>query len=74
MFGAPASRFFECWLSIGPMTDDGHHGEGKHDERDGDANHARICLIMVKPKLILGCLEAVLNCPAMAFDADKCLD
>ena len=24
--------FFECWLSIGPMTDDGHHGEGKHDE------------------------------------------
>lgn len=23
---------FECWLSIGPMTDDSHHGESKHDE------------------------------------------
>ena len=32
MFGAPASRFFERWLNVGPMTDDGHHGEGEHDE------------------------------------------
>lgn len=25
-------RVFWVLLSIGPMTDDGHHGKGKHDE------------------------------------------
>lgn len=27
-----AVAFLEQWPGVGPMTDDGHHGEGKHDE------------------------------------------
>lgn len=27
-----AVAFFERWPGVGPMTDDGNHGEGKHDE------------------------------------------
>ncbi|MCA1473002.1 hypothetical protein I6F36_35195 [Bradyrhizobium sp. BRP19] len=27
-----AVAFFERWSSVGSMTDDGHHGEGQHDE------------------------------------------
>ena len=27
-------RFFGRRHAVGPMTDDGHHGEGEHDQRD----------------------------------------
>lgn len=30
----PRSRFFGQWPGVGLMTDDGRHGEGKHDEGD----------------------------------------
>ena len=57
------------------MLDGRHHGEGKHDERDvAMPTMPGSGFIMVKPKLILGCLETVLDCPAVAFDAGKCLD
>ena len=57
------------------MLDSRHHGEGEHDERDvtmpampGSG------LVMVEPELVLGGLEAVLDRPAMALDADQRLD
>ena len=57
------------------MLDDSHHGEGEHDERyvtmpavPGSG------FVVVKPELVFGCLEAVFDRPAVAFDADKCLD
>ena len=59
-------------LSIGPMSDGRHHGEGEHDERDvtmpampGPG------FVVVEPELVLGGLEAVFDRPAMAFDATR---
>ena len=57
------------------MLDRRHHGEAKHDERDvtmpampGSG------LVVVETELVLGSLEAVLDRPAMAFDADQRVD
>lgn len=50
------------------VTDDGHHGEGEHDERDMPMPAmpgAR--LVVIEPELVLGGLEAVFDRPAMAF-------
>src|SRR6201993_4968689 len=60
---------------VGQMLDGSHHGEGEHDERDvtmpavpGSA------FVVVEPELVFGCLEAILDRPAMALDADQGLD
>ena len=60
---------------VGLMLDGSHHGEGEYDERDvtmpampGSG------FVVVEPELVFGCLEAVFDRPAVAFDADKCLD
>ena len=42
--------------------------------RRGDASRATNRFRLIKSQLILGGLEAVLNCPAMALDCDQCLD
>jgi len=42
--------------------------------RRGDAGHATTGRHVVKAKFILGGLEAVIDCPAMAFDGDEGLD
>ena len=68
MFGAPAWCFFECWLSIGPMADDSHHGEGEHDEGDvAVPAMPGAGLVMIKAEFILGSLKTILDSPAMAF-------
>src|SRR5262245_9970924 len=74
---ALASRsicFFWCWR-VGVMLDGSHHCEGEHDQRDmtmpampGSG------FVVVEPELVFGCLEAVLDRPAMALDADQRLD
>ena len=57
------------------MLDGSHHGEGEHDERDVTMPAMpRSGFVVVEPKLVFGCLEAVLDRPAVAFDADKCFD
>src|SRR4029079_14259275 len=60
---------------VGLMLDGSHHGEGEHDERDvtmpalpGSG------FVVVEPELVFGCLEAILDRPAMALDADQGLD
>ena len=57
------------------MLNGSHHGEGEHNERDmtmpampGSG------FVVVEPELVFGCLEAVLDRPAMALDADQRLD
>src|SRR3984893_17274980 len=60
---------------VGLMLDGSHHGEGEHDERDG----ARPAVpgsgfVVVEPELVFGCLEAILDRPTMALDADQGLD
>ena len=55
--------------------DGSHHGEGEHDERDmAMPAMPGSGLVMVEPELVLGGLEAVLDGPAMPFDADQRLD
>ena len=56
------------------MLDGSHHGEGEHDERDVTMPAMpRSGFVVVEPELVLGCLEAVLDRPAMALDADQVL-
>ena len=60
---------------VGLILDGSHHGEGEHDERDVTMPAMpRSGFVVVEPELVFGCLEAVLDRPAVAFDADKCLD
>ena len=50
------------------MTDDSHHGEGEHDERDMAVPAmpgAR--LVMIEAEFILGSLKTILDSPAMTF-------
>lgn len=66
--------FFGCWL-VGLMLDGGHHGEGKHNQRDVTVpTMPGSGLVMIEPKFILGGLEAVLDRPAMALDTDQRFD
>src|SRR6516162_6912644 len=69
MFGGPAWWcFFECWFSIGPMTDDSHHGEGEHDEGDvAVPAMPGAGLVMIEAEFILGSLKTILDSPAMTF-------
>ena len=69
------STWFFWRRLIGRMLDDSHHGEGEHDERDVTMPAVPGSgFVVVKPELVFGCLEAVFDRPAVAFDADKCLD
>ena len=54
---------------IGAMTDDGHHGEGEHDQRDVPVPAMPgTGLVVIEAEFVLGGFEAVLDGPAMAFD------
>ena len=60
---------------VGLMLDGSHHGEGEHDERDvAMPAMPGSGFVVVEPELIFCCLEAVLDCPTVPFDADKCFD
>jgi hypothetical protein len=62
----PRSRFFG--RGVGPRTDDGHYGEGKHDERDMTMPAMPGAgFVVIKTELVLGRFEAVLDGPPMAF-------
>jgi hypothetical protein len=56
---SPRSRFFG--RGVGPRTDNGHYGKGKHDECDM-AMPAMPAegFVVVKTELVLGRFEAVL--------------
>lgn len=56
------------------MTDDGHHGEGEHDERAVPVPAMEgTRLVMIEAELGFGGLEAVFDRPAMAFNRDQLL-
>jgi hypothetical protein len=62
-----AARFFEHWPGVGPVTNDGHHGEGKHDEGDmAMPAMSGAGFVVIKAELVLGGFEAM-DGPAMAF-------
>src|SRR5580693_8900316 len=51
------------------MLDGSHHGKGEHDERDVTMPAVPGSgFVVVEPELVFGCLEAILDCPAMALD------
>ena len=57
------------------MLNGSHHGEGEDDERDmAMPAMPGSGFVVIAPELVFCCLEAVLDCPAMAFDADQRLD
>ena len=57
------------------MLDGSHHGEAEHDERDVTMPAVPGSgFVVVEPELVFGCLEAILDRPAMALDADQGLD
>ena len=57
------------------MADGRHHGEGVHDKRDVTMPSVPGSgLVVIKPKLVLGGLETVLDRPAMTLDPDQRLD
>ena len=57
------------------MLDGSHHGESEHDERDVTMPAVpRSGFIVVEPELVFGCLEAILDRPAMALDANQGFD
>src|SRR4029077_19157862 len=60
---------------VGLMLDGSHHGEGEHDERDVTMPAVPGSgFVVVEPELVFGCLEAILDRPAMALDAVQGLD
>src|SRR5271154_7004084 len=60
---------------VGLMLDGSHHGEGEHDERDVTMPAVPGSgFVVVEPELVFGCLEAILDRPAMALNADQGLD
>ena len=57
---------------VGLMLDGSHHGKGEHDERDVTMPAVPGSeFVVVEPELVFGCLEAILDRPAMALDADQ---
>jgi hypothetical protein len=60
---------------VGLMLDGSHHGEGEHDERDVTMPAVPGSgFVVIEPELVFGSLEAILDRPAMALDADQGLD
>ena len=75
MFGCCARLCFFGRLLVGLMLNGGHHGEDEHDERDVTMPAVPGSgFVVVEPELVFGCLEAVLDRPAMALDVDQGLD
>ena len=70
-----ARRGFFGRRLVGLMLDGSHHGKGEHDERDVTMPAVPGSgFVVVEPELVFGCLEAILDRPAMALDADQGLD
>ena len=60
---------------VGLILDGSHHGEGEYDERDVTMPAVPGSgFVVVEPELVFGCLEAILDRPAMAFDRDQRFD
>ena len=65
--------FFGRWR-VSAMPDRGHHGEGEHHQ-----GHVTVpampgsALVVIEPELVFRGLKAVLDRPAMAFDANSVL-
>ena len=54
------------------MLDGRHHGEGKHDERDmAMPAMPGPGLVVIETELVFGSLEAVLDRPTAALNADE---
>src|SRR5258705_8064149 len=54
------------------MLDGSHHGEGEHDERDVTMPAVPGSgFVVVEPELVFGCLEAILDRPAMALRSEE---
>ena len=65
---ADLTAFFGCWLSIGSMADDSHHGEGEHDEADMAAPAMPgASFVVIEAEFVLGSLKTILDSPAMTF-------
>src|SRR5665213_3335913 len=65
-------RFFGQWRDIGMMTDDSHHGEGEHDQRDMAVPAVPgTAFVVIEAEFVFGGFETVLDGPAMAFDQDQ---
>ena len=63
-----AHRFFGR-RDIGAMTDDGHHGEGEHDQRNVTVPAMPGAgFVVIEAEFVLGGFETVLDGPAMSFD------
>ena len=57
---------------VGLMLDGSHHGKGEHDERAVTMPAVpESGFVVVEPELVFGCLEAILDRPAMALDAGQ---
>ena len=57
------------------MLDGRHHGEGKHDQRDMPVPAMPgPGLVVIETELVLGSLEAVLDRPSAALNADERVD
>jgi len=63
------AAFFEQRRDIGAMADNGHHGEGEHDQRDMTVPAMPGAgFVVIETEFVLGGFETVLDGPAMAFD------
>src|SRR5690606_21405371 len=72
---AGATHFFWGRRGIGMMADDGHHGEGEHDQRDmAMPAMPGAGFVVIEAEFVLGGLEAVLDRPAMPFHLHQRLD
>ena len=70
----PRQGFFER-RGIGPVTDDGRHGESQHDQRDVTMPAMPgTAFVVIEGEFVLGGHEAVLESPAAAFDQQQLLD
>lgn len=55
-------------MGVGVVTDDGHHCEGEHDQRDMPAPAmSESGLVVIEAKLALGRFEAVIDHPVRPF-------
>jgi hypothetical protein len=65
-------RLFFGRRLVGLMLDGRHHGEGKHDQRDMPMPAMpRPGFVVIESELVLGGLEAVLDRPTAALNADE---
>ena len=71
---ASCAVFFGC-RAVRAMPDGGHHGEGRHHQRDVAVPAVPGSgLVVIQSKLVFGDLEAVLDRPTVPLDRDQPLD